>query len=97
MQEGKQTFPSDGPSTAFWQRRGFKNAEEALAAISRHRDQRESTIKSFASLAYAFRGAVNYEDLKGYSPRELELITETLTEIRTKEEDAIKGARGKRK
>ena len=40
-------------------------------------------------MSYAFKGGVEYEKLKSYSGREVELIQQAMVEIREQEQAAI--------
>jgi hypothetical protein len=95
VQEGKHPFVAYGPPAAFYSRRGFQSAEEAFAAIAQHRKEREDTIKSHAALSYLFNGGLEYEKLKSYPAREIELIHLALKDIRDREEASINKARKK--
>ena len=82
-----------GCPTAFWISGGFKDAEAALAEIKKKREEKENLIKGIASLAYAFEGSLDYETLKGYPQRELDILTETVENINKQRQASIDKAK----
>jgi hypothetical protein len=47
-----------------------------------------------ANLALSYEGALDYEKLKKYPFREIELLTDTMNEINKRKEDAINRVKG---
>ena len=77
---------------AFWASGGFATAEEALAEIAKRRNEKENIIKNIASLAFAYEGALDYEDLKHYPPYEIDILTKVMNDINDKREKIINRA-----
>ena len=95
MRTRKCYQPRIGCSTAFWVSGGFEDAEEALAKIKERREEKEILIKSLASLAYSFEGSLNYETLKQYPQREIDILAEVLDSINKQRSVAVeKASRG---
>lgn len=82
-----------GCQPAFWSSGGFNSAEEALAEIEKRRGEKEDTIRSIAELSFAYEGALDYEKLKSYPQREIEILVETMNRINKKKEKAYADAR----
>ena len=83
---------SDGSPDAFYGSGGFDSADEVFAAITKHRKNRDQTLSNIAALVQAYEGGLSYAYVKKLPPREIEILTNTLNDIRDNEKKELDSA-----